>query len=50
MSNPAAKLLVESAAFAILLLVPRRDAWTKVRLAGGMAGWVPAGAVVRIAP
>ena len=27
----------------------RRDAWTKVRIAGGMAGWVPAGAVERIA-
>jgi tetratricopeptide (TPR) repeat protein len=27
----------------------RRDAWTKIRLAGGTAGWVPAGAVERIA-
>ncbi len=26
-----------------------RDAWTKVRLAGGVAGWVPTGAVERIA-
>jgi hypothetical protein len=26
----------------------QRDAWTKVRLAGGVAGWVPAGAVERI--
>jgi len=31
-------------------VLERRDAWTKVRLAGGMAGWVPAGAVERIAP
>jgi hypothetical protein len=30
-------------------VIERRDAWTKVRLAGGMAGWVPAGAVERIA-
>jgi hypothetical protein len=29
-------------------VVERRDAWTKVRLAGGMAGWVPTGAVERI--
>jgi hypothetical protein len=31
-------------------VVERRDAWTKVRLAGGVAGWVPAGAVERIFP
>jgi hypothetical protein len=30
-------------------VIERRDAWTKVRLAGGAAGWVPAGAVERIA-
>ena len=30
-------------------IVERRDAWTKVRIASGMAGWVPAGAVERIA-
>ena len=30
-------------------VLERRDAWTKVRLAGGVAGWVPAGAVERIA-
>jgi hypothetical protein len=30
-------------------VVERRDAWTRVRLAGGVAGWVPAGAVERIA-
>jgi hypothetical protein len=29
-------------------VLERRDAWAKVRLAGGMAGWVPAGAVERI--
>jgi hypothetical protein len=29
-------------------LVERRDAWTKIRLASGTAGWVPAGAVERI--
>jgi BatD DUF11 like domain len=29
-------------------VIERRDAWTKVRLAGGMAGWVSAGAVERI--
>jgi hypothetical protein len=29
-------------------LVERRDAWTRIRLAGGVAGWVPAGAVERI--
>ncbi|HEX3763340.1 MAG TPA: SH3 domain-containing protein, partial [Kofleriaceae bacterium] len=29
-------------------LIERRDAWTKVRLAGGLAGWVPSGAVERI--
>jgi len=31
-----------------LTLIERRDTWTKVRLPGGMAGWVPAGAVERI--
>ena len=31
-----------------LTVVERRDAWTKVRIASGMAGWVPAGAVERI--
>jgi len=31
-------------------VLERRDAWTKVRLTGGTAGWVPAGAVERIAP
>jgi len=30
-------------------VVERRDAWTKLRLASGMAGWVPSGAVERIA-
>jgi hypothetical protein len=30
-------------------LLERRDAWTKIRLAAGTAGWVPAGAVERIA-
>jgi hypothetical protein len=30
-------------------LVERRDAWTRIRLASGTAGWVPAGAVERIA-
>jgi hypothetical protein len=30
-------------------VIERRDAWTKVRLAGGIAGWIPAGAVERIA-
>lgn len=30
-------------------VIERRDAWTRVRLAGGMAGWVPAGSVERIA-
>jgi hypothetical protein len=30
-------------------VLERRDAWTKVRLAGGLAGWVPTGAVERIA-
>jgi hypothetical protein len=30
-------------------VIERRDAWTKVRLAGGMAGWVPADAVEWIA-
>ncbi|HET9620907.1 MAG TPA: hypothetical protein VFP84_06060, partial [Kofleriaceae bacterium] len=29
-------------------ILERRDAWTKVRLAGGMAGWVPASAVEKI--
>jgi len=32
-----------------LTVLEHRDAWTKVRLPGGMAGWVPAGAVERIA-
>lgn len=32
-----------------ITVLERRDAWTKVRLAGGMAGWVPAGAVERVA-
>jgi hypothetical protein len=31
-------------------VLERRDTWTKVRLAGGIAGWVPAGSVERIAP
>jgi hypothetical protein len=30
-------------------VLERRAAWTRVRLAGGMAGWVPTGAVERIA-
>lgn len=30
-------------------VIERRDAWTRVRLAGGMAGWIPAGAVERVA-
>jgi hypothetical protein len=29
-------------------IVERRDAWTKIRLANGTAGWVPDGAVQRI--
>jgi hypothetical protein len=29
-------------------VLERRDAWTKVRLAGGVAGWIPAGAVEHI--
>jgi hypothetical protein len=29
-------------------LVEHRDAWTKIRLTGGVAGWVPTGAVERI--
>jgi hypothetical protein len=29
-------------------MIERRDAWAKVRLAGGIAGWVPAGAVERV--
>ncbi|HMG21100.1 MAG TPA: SH3 domain-containing protein, partial [Kofleriaceae bacterium] len=29
-------------------VLERRDAWAKVRLAGGMAGWVPTGAVERV--
>jgi hypothetical protein len=29
-------------------VLERRDTWTKVRLAGGIAGWVPAGAVERV--
>jgi hypothetical protein len=31
-----------------ITVVERRDAWAKVRLAGGVAGWVPTGAVERI--
>jgi hypothetical protein len=31
-----------------LTVLERRDAWTKVRIASGMAGWVPAGAVERV--
>jgi hypothetical protein len=31
-------------------IVERRDTWTKVRLASGTAGWLPSGAVERIAP
>jgi hypothetical protein len=30
-------------------VLERRAAWTRVRLAGGVAGWVPTGAVERIA-
>ena len=30
-------------------VVERRDAWTRIRLASGTAGWVPAGAVEQIA-
>jgi hypothetical protein len=30
-------------------VVERRDAWTKIQIAGGAAGWVPAGAIERIA-
>ena len=30
-------------------VLERRDAWAKVRLAGGIAGWIPAGAAERIA-
>jgi hypothetical protein len=29
-------------------VIERRDAWTRVRLAGGIAGWIPAGAVERV--
>ncbi|HEX4423301.1 MAG TPA: BatD family protein [Kofleriaceae bacterium] len=29
-------------------VLEHRDAWTKIRLAGGMAGWVPTGAVENI--
>jgi hypothetical protein len=29
-------------------VLERRDAWTKIRLAGGVAGWIPAGAVEHI--
>jgi hypothetical protein len=29
-------------------VIERRDAWTKVRLAGGIAGWIPAGAVEHV--
>jgi tetratricopeptide (TPR) repeat protein len=31
-------------------IVERRDTWTKVRLSGGASGWIPSGAVERIAP
>jgi tetratricopeptide (TPR) repeat protein len=31
-------------------VIEHRDTWTKIRLAGGVAGWVPSGAVERIAP
>lgn len=31
-------------------IVEHRDQWTKVRLAGGASGWIPSGAVERIAP
>jgi Flp pilus assembly protein TadD len=31
-------------------VVERRGAWTKIRLASGIAGWVPSGAVERITP
>jgi hypothetical protein len=31
-----------------ITVLERRDVWTGVRLAGGRAGWVPAGAVERI--
>jgi len=30
-------------------VLERRDAWSKIRLAGGTAGWVPVGAVERVA-
>ena len=30
-------------------VLERRAAWTRVRLAGGMTGWVPTGAVERVA-
>jgi hypothetical protein len=31
-------------------LLERRDAWTRVRIANGTQGWVPSGAVEKIAP
>ena len=31
-------------------LLERRDSWTKIRIASGTAGWVPDGAVERVAP
>ena len=31
-------------------LLERRDAWTRIRVANGTSGWVPGGAVERIAP
>lgn len=31
-------------------LLERRDAWMKIRIANGTAGWVPAGSVERVSP
>lgn len=31
-------------------VLERRDAWTRIRVANGTAGWVPGGAVERVAP
>ena len=30
-------------------LIERRDAWTKIRLANGTAGWIPEGSIERVA-
>ncbi len=33
-----------------VMLLERRDAWTRIRVANGTSGWVPGGAVERITP